>query len=83
MENTIKALEKLIQVKDETIKELEKQIQLLKAQNIEQPIYPILPQVPQNPWQPYYPTAPWYNPYIITNSDTIKFDPNQVYYATN
>jgi hypothetical protein len=72
MENkTIEALEKLIQIKDETIKELEKQIQLLKSQ----PILPIQPTQPIQ--QPYYPgqqqTFPWSPlspPWVVTSIST-------------
>jgi len=80
MENkTIEALEKLIQIKDETIKELEKQIQLLKNQPIQQPI--TVPYYPQPFTAPWYPnpiigptTNPFTNPlsppYIITSTGT-------------
>ncbi len=64
MENkTIEALEKLVSLKDETIKELERQIQLLKTQpgiNVPymttqpyQPSQPLVGTVPHNPLQPY------------------------------
>jgi hypothetical protein len=68
---TIEALEKLVQIKDETIKELEKQIQLLKNQS--PVIVPNLnPQLQTAPWHPnpiIGPgiTPPLYPPYIITS----------------
>jgi len=60
MENkTIEALEKLIAIKDETIKELEKQIQLLKSQ----------PTITLNP-----PIGVPYNPYpLYGNPGTLPF----------
>jgi hypothetical protein len=84
---TIEALEKLIVLKDETIKELERQVLLLKSQP---PV--IVPQLPEQPYQPVNPWAPvnpqwpwsqpWYGgPYIITSgtSATIPNDPNATY----
>ena len=66
MENkTIEALEKLVSLKDETIKELERQIQLLKnppdvnlnvpyvSTQPYQPSQPLVGTVPHNPLQPY------------------------------
>jgi hypothetical protein len=76
MENkTIEALEKLIALKEETIKELERQVQLFKNQPPivvpQQPIQPI--QQPLSPWpftQPYQPTQfPWGTVIITSTSD--------------
>ncbi len=73
MENkTIEALEKLLQIKEETIKELEKQIQLLKNQPPvvipqTQPLQPVTnPWYPPNPWSPGG-GQPWYGSYIVTS----------------
>jgi hypothetical protein len=53
MENkTIEALEKLVALKDETIKELERQVQLLKNQpTLNVPFMPTQPYSPANPIQ--------------------------------
>lgn len=72
MENkTIEVLEKLISLKDETIKELERQIQLLKNQPpISFPQAPAQPYTPAtNPYtQPVNPQWPWTQPwYTITS----------------
>jgi hypothetical protein len=74
------ALEKLIATKDETIKELERQVQLLKNQPpvvITQPYVP--PTIPQSPTYPWY--QPTYQPYIVTCGTTtsITNDPNTIY----
>ena len=59
----IEALEKLIAVKDETIKELEKQIQLLKNQPpVMVPQFPEIPQTPINPWS--QPITPGHSPLL-------------------
>lgn len=83
----IEALEKLIALKDETIKELERQVQLLKSQP---PIYINTPTVPVQPYTPYLPVNPQWpwsqpfygNPYIITSGDPIIMDPNKPYTVT-
>ncbi len=76
MENkTIEALEKLVTLKDETIKELERQIQLLKNQP---PV--VVPQFPLQPYQPAQPISlpyiqtpnPLYPPYIVTSDGTSR-----------
>lgn len=91
----IEALEKLMALKDETIKELERQLQLLKNQppvvvpQIQpyQPAPPInapyLPISPQQPW--YQPSNPLVPPYIITcgDSEAITNDPNITVTLTN
>lgn len=86
----IEALEKLIAVKDETIKELEKQIQLLKNQPpVMVPQFPEIPQTPINPWsQPITPqqpwSQPWYGPCVITSANlTNTNDPNTAYIIAN
>ena len=74
---TIEALEKLIALKDETIKELERQVQLIKNQPpVVVPQLPTEPFVPTNPWpQPVNPQWPWSQPYygqpsVITSGST-------------
>jgi hypothetical protein len=70
---TIEALEKLIQIKDETIKELEKQIQLLKKQSanpITQPFHPVLPVNPLQPITMPLNPNPWQQPYIVFSEGT-------------
>lgn len=77
MENkTIEALEKLLKIKDETIKELEKQISLFKNQpSISAPYYssqPISvpftsPVYPPGQTSPYVNNPVLYPPYIITS----------------
>jgi hypothetical protein len=94
----IEALEKLIALKDETIKELERQVQLLKNQPpVVVPQFPEIPQVPINPWsqpinpwsQPINPQWPWsqpsYGPYIVTSGTTVTItnDPTATYTLTN
>lgn len=73
MENEIiESMKKLLQLKEETIKELERQIQLLKNQpNINQLLFPLqpiapAPYVPVNPWITQ-PINPLQTPYIITS----------------
>jgi len=70
MENkTIEALEKLIQIKDDTIKELEKQISLLKNQpTINVPNF----NVPFTPTS--QPTQP-YNPQPFVSPNTTPYSP--------
>lgn len=84
MENkTIEALEKLIALKDETIKELERQVQLLKSQPPvsipSQPFtpsvpYPYIPQQPAYPWQPISPGWP-YGTWITISDTTVPINP--------
>ena len=99
MENkTIEALEKLVALKDETIKELERQIQLLKNQpGINVPYMPTQPYQPNT--GPLYPQTPWQSPYIVTcgdsttitsfntpdsvNSNCTQWDPNATYTLTS
>lgn len=84
MENkTIESLEKLVKIKDETIKELEKQIELLKNKaQPSLPYYPLQPiQTPiVNPINPYSPQPNPFGlpPYIITSiygMDTVSITP--------
>ena len=80
MKETIEALEKLIQIKNDTIKELEKQIQLLKSQP---PQVITFPNEPVYPHQPYYPlqpiTTPIVNPSLPYGSITISDGTNIVF----
>lgn len=79
----VKELERLLQLKEETIKELQKQIGILRTQPVQpitQPLYPLQPiQTPVQPWQP------WGQPYIITSgqTNTLINDPNVSYTLTN
>ena len=80
----IEALEKLIVLKNETIKELERQVQLLKNQppivipqtQPDQPLPIGMPSVPVSPQWPY--TQLRYGPYIITSGSnaTLISNPN-------
>lgn len=84
MENKqIEALEKLVAVKDETIKELERQILLLKTQP--QIAIPQFPQTPLNPWTlPHTPQQyPWSQPYAGQQLMGTTLDPNATYTLTN
>jgi hypothetical protein len=88
----IEALEKLLAIKEETIKELERQVQLLKNQppvvvpQIQpyQPLNPItVPNQPATPWQP---NQPWWGTVIVSNGDssnTFTVDPNTPFTLTN
>lgn len=87
----IEALEKLVALKEETIKELERQVQLLKNQPPVvipqlQPYQPLNPiTVPIQPAWPGQPNQPWWGTVIVSDSmnRTLAVDSNTPYYTVN
>lgn len=81
----IEALEKLLAIKDETIKELERQVQLLKNQPpiVVPQIQPYTPANPIYPWSPN-PQSPWGTWITISDSsNSVTVDPSVITTANN